>query len=576
MQPTISKAPFVEYSTIFDDAPKGLDYYLKGISRATLIQFTIFFLSFSQRRSKFGAQKDFLRMFFSEANNDFANKVYGKLRRNSQEESPIIHPLTALLLLEYAFDNLDEIVTQHPDEIERNVFLAIISTNTAIGKKQEDGMKAIEHMADEYRLPLIVLCLTFSNSEFVNYDEAELIATQFIKSVYFFEFLETNPKTQAHLAELLSMFKCDSWKEYLKRLFGFVLAAFQSPQDIHTDVQIPNDADYQATVAFIDNLDINDLSVLTDYDFKQVRSQPFYKISADTYRIIFKLFVYELLHKGVYFKIASINNVLKAPERISAFRGFYCDEFSEKFVLYKTLNYIYGKRYKAFTGEEIKKGWGMDAEPDYYVRNGKYAFLYESKDVLVSAEANASMDSERYLEEFKKKFYYDDSKGKIENKAVLQLCYNIGRLLNSEMDFDKAYKPTLLHIYPILTLHDHQFNVAGLNRLINVWFKSEIIKLRDSGRNVEKVKPLVIINIDSLLFYQDTFQTNPSLLKEALDAYIKYTTVDPNRKYRSVEQAEAHHEATLLPFAKFLPDFIKGSKHFKKPKILLESGVKLF
>ena len=113
-----------------------------------------------------------------------------------------------------------------------------------------------------------------------------------------------------------------------------------------------------------------------------------------------------MLHKGVYFKLYEINNGLVKPEKVKGnFRSFYCDEFSEKILLYKTLNSIFKNKYKELSGEEIKTNYNIDAEPDYYIRNGNSIFLFESKDILINATIKSTYDFTQYESEFRKKLY---------------------------------------------------------------------------------------------------------------------------------------------------------------------------
>lgn len=42
------------------------------------------------------------------------------------------------------------------------------------------------------------------------------------------------------------------------------------------------------------------------------------------------------------------------------------------------------------SGEEIKNTYNIDAEPDYYIRNGNKIYLFESKDILIPSEVKIS------------------------------------------------------------------------------------------------------------------------------------------------------------------------------------------
>ena len=182
-----------------------------------------------------------------------------------------------------------------------------------------------------------------------------------------------------------------------------------------------------------------------------------------------------------------------------------------------------------FTGAEMKAS-GIDAEPDYYIRRGNYVFPFESKDILITAETKTSRDFNLISEAFKSKFYFEDVGVKISNKAVLQIVKNIGRILRMEMPFDNVYKARSLRIYPVLVIHDQQYNLVGLNIFVNEWFVAEIQKLKDTGVDVDRVEKLTIIDIDTLIYYQDVFMSRKLILDKVIDEYYHFITLDKKRK----------------------------------------------
>jgi hypothetical protein len=302
---------------------------------------------------------------------------------------------------------------------------------------------------------------------------------------------------------------------------------------------------FENSCRFIEKLNVDESEILNDYDFKKIRSKPFYKVEQGIYRIIYGLFVIELIHKGVFFKLNEINNGLKDGDKIKNFRSLYCDDFSEKYLLYKLLNSIYKNRYIEFSGEQIKQ-FGIDSEPDYYIRNGNNLFLFESKDILINASIKSSYDFNLYEPEFKKKLYFELKKEKVDKRAVLQLINNIQNVLTKQFQFDTNYKTHSLYIYPILILHDHQFNIAGLNLMVNSWFQIELAKLKEKGLVIDKVKPITIIDIDTIIFHQDLFRDRILKLNLVIDEYFKFITFDTKRKYLNEEHLKKYAKGLYL------------------------------
>ena len=259
----------------------------------------------------------------------------------------------------------------------------------------------------------------------------------------------------------------------------------------------------------------------------------------------------------------------------ATFRSYYCDEFSEKYLLYKTLNYIFKNKYKVFTGVQIK-ALGIEAEPDYYIRNGNFLFLFESKDILINAKIKATYDFQLYEKEFIKKLYFEENNGKIEKKAVLQLINNIKRVLKKDFSFDVNYKEHLINIYPIIVVHDRQFNVAGLNVLVNHWFKTELEKIKLKGININKVKPITLIDIDTFIYHQDIFRDKTIRLEKVIDEYFKFITINTVRRYKDEEHLLRYAKRTVVPFSIFLSNYVGTKKNKQVPKMLLEKGIGLF
>lgn len=514
-------------------------------------------------------------MFFCAQNSDLANQIYSKLKLQSDGDKGnivIINPLTSLQLFEYCFDNLDDSESQSSAESEINIFKAILLLNEQNITLGNTGFTSTNNVEADMRLASMAFSQTYPYSEFVNYDKFELLVTQMIMSFFLFEFLESNGETKPILLKFLEYFECEDWKEFLQSILPLTFAFIGSKKEAHIDIVINTGEKFAKGCNFLEKIIILDTEVLGDYDFKKVRSKPFYKVKEGIYRIIFGPFVLELIHKGVYFKLSEINKSLTGLTKIKDFRSFYCGEFSEKYLLYKILNSIYQNRHIEFSGQQIKE-LGIDGEPDYYIRNGTSLFLYESKDILINAEIKGSYDFNRYEPELKKKLYYDAEKGK--NKAVLQLISNIEKVLALGFPFDINYKPKSIYIYPILILHDHQFNVAGLNVIINKWFRQELIRLEKKGLPLSRVQPLVIINIDTLIFHQDLFRDNTLRLDSMIDKYIQFITFDNKRKYLNDDHLKKHAKRTIITFALFLSNYVIETNIRRVPKIFKEKGILL-
>src|SRR5690606_9888133 len=127
----------------------------------------------------------------------------------------------------------------------------------------------------------------------------------------------------------------------------------------------------------------------------------------------------------------------------------------------------------------------------------------ESKDFLIRADKKATFDFNVYEEEIGKTLHFElRPNGTKKAGAVLQLINNIKRILKKEFTADTAYHYKDVFIYPVLITHDHQYDTPGFNDLVNDWFQDELNTLEEEGLFIKRVKPIVVVNIDSLIFHQ--------------------------------------------------------------------------
>lgn len=562
-----------EYKEVLGEEPKEIHYYLKGISKKSILLAGSFLLGFKTQKSTYQNYQELISMFFRTENAEFANKILSglnTLRAKSESEIVVINPQTSLNLFQYAFENLTDEETQSQAEIERNIFLAYLALNQFGTQKESIAFTSSKAAPANLQLAAMFFSQSYPYSDIVNYDEAELFTCQFIKSILLFEYLESNEKTQPLFKAFLSYYGCATWKEYLHKLLPIVVAVVNKEREAHVDLDVRNDENFDKNCEFIDKLIVDDNEGLEDYDFKKLRDKPLYKVNPGLYRIIYSLFVIEKVFKGLYFKLAEINKTLPPSAKIKDLHSLYCDEFSERTLLYKVLDGIYEGRYIEFNGQQMK-GAGLDAEPDYYIRKGNLIFLFESKDFLIRAEVKTSYNYAILEDAFKKKLFSDTGP-----KAVLQIINNIKRILEMSLIVDTAYKANSVYIYPMIVVHDHQYDVIGLNKIVNDWFMNEVEKLKALGLPTQRIQPVVIVGIDTLIFNQDLLRERILKLEDLIDAYQEHIYLDSRRKYRDQEHLNVYLKRTIIPFGKFVANYVFSNKLQRIPRMLREKGFSLF
>ncbi len=579
MRNAVTKILLLEFEVAFPGEERlSIEQYLTGSSREMILNAAALFLGFKNHKSKFDDNKEFLGMFFRKENNGLANQIYERIKEFEKKgvRIGIINTYSSLKLFEYFFSKPEEPETQTQAELEVNLFKAYLTLNSEFTEKQSVAFPSAQESDEELKIPMMMFCMQYPVSDKSNYDINQIWATQMIKAIYLFQFLESHEKTQPLLAAFLSYFNCPTWQEYLKSLLPLTTPAIKSEREAHTDIVVEPGEKFEQGCAFIEKLMVQEQDELDPNDFLTIRAKPFYKVKDGVYRIIFNLFVVEKIFKGVYFLLRDVNKTLPAASRIKEIKSFYGDEFSEKILCYKVLESIYPNKCIRFSGKELAD-MNIDAAPDYYVRKGKNIVLVESKDFLIAAEKKMSFDFNVYEEEFGRVLDFEElPDGKIKPKAVVQLINSIRRILKKEFSADTDYHYKDVFIYPVLLTHDHQYDTPGFNELIDFWFQDALLELAKEGLFIHHVKPLSVVNIDSLIYNQVGLSKGIPL-HEMLNLYHENKKVEKQKKKNFKSQAEYDQYfdeykqmrmSKLIPFSMFIDKYFHKEGLWKLPPLL--------
>ncbi|GGI56892.1 hypothetical protein [Winogradskyella haliclonae] len=571
----------IPFNAIFpDEEPLEIEGYFEGITRDTLLKIGSFFLGFRANGSDYSHPFDFIRMFFSEENREFARLVrenlieYVSEERYSVEDYSFSYVVSSLAFFEKAFDLAEDIETTLTNtEIEISVFKAFLLLNQI--KNTDSGVIASESTADcvmERKPAAILLSLQLNNFDFTNYQIDKLISTQLIRSISFFEFLESKDSCTPLLNSFYAYYDVGDYKEYLKRLLPLSISIVKRNKEGHTDIELDNDEHLESNVTFLDKISVDESDILEDVDFKKLRANPIYKLSENKYRIISPQFVLETIFNGLYWKFKPINDGLPVGDRINNFLDFKTFEFSEKYVLHKLLREIFGRRFFQRNGTELDAL--CDGAPDYYVRNGKRMFLFESKDIMLNANVKQSSDFNQIERELKKKLYIKDDG---TPKAVVQLIKTIRKALDKTLEYDTGYNPKRVIIFPVLVLHNRMFNVGGFNKLLNFWFQDELQGLRDEGFDTQNVMPLVTVDIDTLIFNKNVFVDRKlkfeDIHTEYSNEFINFSV--EGRAYVNEAAANKASKDSYVPFSFYLDNKVDRMNLRTIQNELMEKGYSL-
>lgn len=569
-QTNVGMVQLLEFKVAFPgDKPLSVEEYLKGGSKAMILKVAAFLLGSKSQDSKYHDNREFLGAIFGPENNALANSVNDKITEIERKGTRvrIINTYASLKLFESFFTKEEEPETQTHDEFETNIFKAYLTLNSEFTKNQDAAISSTEELEDELKIAMMMFCSDYPISDKENYDIKQVWGSQMIKTIYLFQYLERNVATRPLLSAFLAYFNKATWQDYLKSFVSLTIPSIKDEKEGHTDIRVTNDDDFEQNCSFIEKLMVNEYDELDANDFLTLRAKPLYKIENGVYRIIFDLFLVEKIFKGVYFSLRDTNEKLPVGQKITGWKGIYCYEFSEKTLAYKVIESIFPDKSIKFTGQQLTDMKVIGA-PDYYVRKGNNIFVFESKDFLIRADKKVSFDYSIYEEEFSKTLYYEMlPNGKEKAGAVIQLINTIRKLLKSELKVDTDYKYKDVFIYPILLTHDRQYDVFGLNTLVNYWFQYELQGLKEEGLFTHKVKPLTVVNIDSLIYHQGGLKENITLNK-VIDNYYEEIKLDTKLRFKTETETKSYLMSKQIPFSFFIDNYF-SEKGIRKLPILL-------
>lgn len=434
------------------------------------------------------------------------------------------------------------------EELEILLFKIYLAFNEELIKKES---LVIESVKPYNQYPSLI-CLAIGQSlptfDISNYNLKLVYLGQAIKAIYLFEFLTENDASQLLLKKLYERFQVQGYKDFLRKLFPLAGSVISAKKEGAINIQIKKDDNYNSTIGFLDKLSVNIVNY-TDVkvDYLTIRANPLYKTSDSNYRIISPLFTVEKIFNGLYFIFKEINDDLPKDLKIDL-RQLITFDFSEKYILYKIIERVYGEDTIKIPGSQMN----FPGATDYYLRVDNNVFIFESKDIFIRADIKESYDFSNYEKALREKLYFEKNKKKEDAKAVRQLVNFSKIILNKDFEVDKGFCEGH-NIYPIILLHNRQLDILGLNNLTNIWYDIEINKLKEEGIQTDKLKKPTIMHIDTLLSMHEDIKSGKYKLHELLDEYQYWISDERKRKqdFRTHEELVEFSHNQLISFNMF-------------------------
>lgn len=464
------------------------------------------------------------------------------------EETHIVNTYSNLTLLSYLKSCNESQQILETNDFELKLFKIYLLLNSKQDIIEELNFPKIRTLDSTERLSASLLQMSYHDYDLNNYILSEVFLTQLLKSIEFLKYIEE--ELNQHLITFLDKYNCKNWQDWIKKLLNIIVPILTHDNIKYSEIELRIE-DILEIGAFLD-LFCNKIEHQEKPDFVVLRSNPIYKINDNRYVIINKLFLVERIFKSITFEFSlEINKKVDEKFKLKDFRSIHCDKFSEQKLLYKFVHNSFpsnSKFIKIEGSEFLNKNY--KSEPDYYVRFKNKILLFESKDVILKGEEKQSRDFLILKEALESKFLKVDEQGKTSNKAILQFIENIKRFLNKYYTkIDTDYNENNIKFYPILVTHDRQFDTPELNRLINKWFRNELQK-NFKQSEIVRIHDLTILNIDSILLYQESFrQRGRNGLEILINEFQNSTKL---KLTKNVKEKQEQYLNTSISFYTFL------------------------
>lgn len=369
----------------------------------------------------------------------------------------------------------------------RRVYLAYLLCNEKWSSHQEKGLELDtenpENMLLKVDMPL---------SEFKRHKD---FRAALYKATQLFRFCEKNGDYWAIVSQFLADHGVNDWREYLMKLFELYFKSIGIKEQPLSSQMTPFEEQYAIELSQMTNDETLNIMWLRDHFLV--------KRADGTFLVINNNLIIDKMYQGLkfeLFKTAKNHHLtiegkeIKSVDKLNEKLG---KDFSEDYLLYDLMEKIYsGHEVIKFKGKELQGK--IDAEPDYYLRQGKQLLLIEHKDVLISEIKKQETDVSKIIDALADKICRekDDKKGR---KGGPQLLHTIDGIIkrDSMQHLDSDAKKADI-VYPVVTVLDSAFSSLGVALATVRKFCEQAQGYDTIKEEFTHVVPITIIDIDTL------------------------------------------------------------------------------
>ena len=397
------------------------------------------------------------------------------------------------------------------DADREKIYQAYLKCNDQWSDNQAKGILPLEK---ENNLPGSFLMADVPIVEFKNYKN---FIPQLYKAWRFFNFMALHEPYSDYLNLFLTDQGLRNWNEYISRIFSFYSCAIDKPV-----IQVEKQD--SLLYPFFDRLcvDLEKCKFLWDQkDMTYLRNHPLIKIKEGIYMIINTNLLIDRIYQCLKFVVfdsmesgGALNKKRKPFKGLGEFLGMLGEDFSESELFYDIMHKSFDDVAGIVIEGKIMKNKGVPAEPDFYMRIGDTAFIFEYKDNTINDDVKFSGDYNTVKEGLLSRVCLDDGRNR---KGAGQLLNTINEIVNNHsLDALDSEVGSIKTFYPIIITTDRTFSSLGMQYHLVERF-SEIIK----GYKIHTfIKTPMILDLDTLILMSNKIRDSKIDFKQLIEQYL--------------------------------------------------------
>lgn len=525
----------VEYEEVFPGASYSIDDSLRSLNRSEAIKIVLHML---REHKRFQTFVQLNQSFFCAENLGFCNSIFSTINLLEKTASELgseriiftIHCGLELLKILFSLPNNKDVQNEDFEYYEQ-IFQAILYVNEYSRVKPEDPEDFDIDLA--YTLAIS----SFPYSDFI-YDKDSIckLAVHNYKAEELERFCnkQDNKDTYGKYLELfIAKYNCDSLKQYLDVIANVYNTLYKNK----TFRLNPEDENYDQVKGILDSISLH-ISDTVDkeknHDYCVFRGNPL--VCFDGHYMCFSInFLVEKLYKSFIFDFITFNKRKTPDVHIKDIIANFTSLFSEEHLFTNLMTHIYQNRSCKKLSAQESRAIDPKNEPDYYVRNGKYIFLYEYKDVMIKGDFKQKISNKEELDKWINEKFVEKPSGK--KSAIKQLAHRIEAIIKGEFPWDNAI-PANKKIYPILVVSHSIFCTKGMPYILRCKFREE---LHNREIDITQINDILLVDQDTLILYMDDLNSKKLSLKTLADEYYKEVETHENIKDKKPDLISYSH-----------------------------------